>query len=740
LPKGIVQKANLLTEFLFNTGYGEKSTFCYYALTCNSPFQRRVFDYMSTSSSRAIRILLIHDTQNEAEPVTNAIRNSGQAVRSHFIASLEELDKVIEDQTWDLMLAKLNTATIDATQAVAAIQRDGMDIPMIGLIDAYNDDIIASALDMGMADVVVESSLQHLAQAVKREVASLKARRDLRSQSVSLRETEKRCQLLLESSVDAISYVHEGMHIYANPNYMELFGYLDIEDLQCTPIMDLVTASAVNELREALKGFKDGKLQHLNSIGLHADGSAFDIHMAFSAASYEGERCTQIIIRKQESSNEALEEKIREISSQDPITGLFNKSYFNEQLDKAYEQVLTQAKRQIVVHIGIANFADIKTTVGIAGTDLLLEQLAEQLRAKALPGGVFARYSDDMFAMIAPTSDLEAIQHYWQVVQKAIAEHLFEVDGKTLTVSLICGFAHMDEAGKAGNEALVQADQAYNSAVKQHKTQAYFDKSDIANLADNSILAKLEHALDHDKMRIQFQPIMSLRGDNREHYDILVRVQDKDGSEIVPDEFLPSIENSELSGKLDRWVVARSITALSAHHKRGHDTQLMIHLTAPSIQDPTFLPWVNSQLRANKLPGDGICFQITENVAHRYLKAAKAFSKGLGLLKCQLSINQFGLAENGFALTQHLDINYARIHDDLVTELVAKGQASAELADLFAEIHKHDINSIVPKIEHSEILAALWELGVNYIQGYYLQAPLDDMDYSFDSDEDEEAI
>ncbi|WP_320821576.1 EAL domain-containing protein [Reinekea sp.] len=694
---------------------------------------------MSTSSSSAIRILLIHDTQNAAEPVANAIRNSGQAVRSHFIASLDELNRVIEEQTWDLMLAKLNTATVDATEAVATIQRDGKDIPMIGLIDAYNDDIIASALDMGMADVVVESSLQHLAQAVKREVGALKARRDLRSQSVSLRETEKRCQLLLESSVDAIGYVHEGMHIYANPNYMQLFGYLDIEDLQCTPIMDLVNGPSVSGLRIALKGFKDGKVHQLNSIGQHTDGSTFDIHLAFSAASYEGERCTQVIIRKQEPNNEALEEKIRTISFQDPVTGLYNKSYFNEQLDQAYEQVLSQAKRQIVAHIGIANFVDIKVAVGLAGTDLLLKQLAAKLREKAFPDAVFARYSDDMFAMIAPTSDLEAIQQYWQTMQTAISDHLFEVDGRTLKVNLICGFAHMDEAGKAGNEALVQADQAYNNALKQHKTQAYFDKSDIANLADNSIIAKLEHALDHDGMRIQFQPIMSLRGDDREHYDILVRLRDKDGSELVPDDFLPSIENSELSGKLDRWVVARSITALSDHRKQGHNTQLMIHLTAASIQDPTFLPWVNSQLRIGKLPGDSICFQITENVAHRYLKAAKAFSKGLSLLKCQLSINQFGLAENGFALTQHLDISYARIHDDLVSELVDKGQASPALAELFTEIHRNDINSIVPKIENSEILAALWELGVNYIQGYYLQAPLDDMEYSFDSDEDEEA-
>jgi diguanylate cyclase (GGDEF)-like protein len=501
--------------------------------------------------------------------------------------------------------------------------------------------------------------------------------------------------------------------------------------------MDLVVGAEVPKLKEALKSFKDGKITELSTKGQHSEGAEIGIRMSFSSASYEGEPCTQIIIRKNSENNEALEERIKEISNQDLVTGLHNKLHFNDQLEQAYHQVLDTSKRKIVLHIGIANFVDVKNIAGVAGTDVILKQVAEQLSNHKVEKSVLARYSDDMFAAIVDSADLELVQKEMLAIQKEISDFLFDIDGKTVPVKLVCGLAHMDESCKNGNEALVQADQAYGMAIKQQQAQAYFDKSDIANLADNSVLAKVEHALDNNGMRIQFQPIMSLRGDSQEHYDILVRLKDKDGSDLSPDEFLPAIENSDLSGKLDRWVVEQSINALADHRKRGHNTQLMIHLTAASIQDPTFLPWVNSHLKNHKLPGDSICFQISENIANSYLKAAKAFSKGLSLLKCQLSVNQFGLTENGLGLTRHLDINYARIDASFVEQLINEGQASEELSELLSAIHQNDINSIVPKIENAQVLASLWELGVNYIQGYYLQAPLDDMDYNFDSDEEE---
>lgn len=693
---------------------------------------------MSLNNSNAIRILLIHDTQNDAEPLSNAIRNSGQAVRSHFIASLDELNEVIEEQSWDMMIVKLNTATIDATEAVAKIQRDGKDIPMIGIIEEYNQDIIVSALDMGISDVVVENSIQHLTQVVKREFNALMGRRELRSQRVTLKETEKRCQLLLESSVDAIGYVHEGMHIFANSVYMDMFGYDDIEELQCTPIMDLVSASEVNHLKESLRAFKEGHSAEITTEGQHSDGSTFKIRMEFSDASYEGEPCTQIIIRKNAGTSAVLEEKLKEVRSLDIVTGFHNKQYFDDLLQKTYQQVLTSGKRQIVAHIGITNFSEIKSTVSIAGTDAILKQVSEKLRdASDNQAENLARYSDDMFSAIENTHDIVSVQDYWAKIQQQVSEHLFEVDGKTVKVNLICGFAHIDESCTSGNEALVHADQAFNQALKEKKKQVYFDKSDIANLADNSIVNKIKHALEHDGLRIQFQPIMSLRGDSREHYDILTRLQDKDGGEISPIEFLPSIENSELSGKIDRWVVKKSIESLAEHLGRGHHTQIMIHLTAASIQDPTFLPWVNSELRRKNVPGNAICFQMPEKTAHNYLKAAKAFSKGLSLLKCQLSVNHFGLFENGMELTNHLDITYARVDDSFVEKMInGDTEATNQLSSLLRSIHQNDINSIVPKIENAEVLSSLWEMGVNYIQGYYLQEPLDDMAYNFESDEE----
>ena len=109
----------------------------------------------------------------------------------------------------------------------------------------------------------------------------------------------------------------------------------------------------------------------------------------------------------------------------------------------------------------------------------------------------------------------------------------------------------------------------------------------------------------------------------------------------------------------------------------------------------------------------------------------------MSLLKCQLAINRFGVAENAKQLLNHLDISYARIHSRYVKELVETGNASDKLLEVLTEIHSNDINSIVPQIEHAEVLASLWELGVNYIQGYYLQAPLDEMAYNFDDEEDE---
>ncbi len=118
-----------------------------------------------------------------------------------------------------------------AEDAAALIKRQSRDVPLILLKPGIDIDMRTSALRCGMADALPQDAEALLTLIVDRELVNLEARRQRRIAEQNLREAEKRCQLLLDSSVDAIAYVHDGMHIYANRAYSELFGYEDADDL-----------------------------------------------------------------------------------------------------------------------------------------------------------------------------------------------------------------------------------------------------------------------------------------------------------------------------------------------------------------------------------------------------------------------------------------------------------------------------------------------------------------------------
>ncbi|MDC6690158.1 EAL domain-containing protein, partial [Leclercia adecarboxylata] len=106
-----------------------------------------------------------------------------------------------------------------------------------------------------------------------------------------------------------------------------------------------------------------------------------------------------------------------------------------------------------------------------------------------------------------------------------------------------------------------------------------------ANRGD--IVAMLRQALENNSFRLLFQPIISLRGDSFEHYEVLLRLLDPQGVEVPPNEFLSAASDVGLATKIDRWVILNSIKLLADHRSKGHSTRLFLHLSAASIQDPS---------------------------------------------------------------------------------------------------------------------------------------------------------
>src|SRR5690606_22274130 len=241
---------------------------------------------------------------------------------------------------------------------------------------------------------------------VKRELAALEERRKRRVLESHLREAEQRCQLLLESSRDAIAYINDGMHIYANQSYMEFLGYDDIDELICIPVLDTLTPDSQEKYKEFMKAFaeerKDGMT--LNCTARRSDDHELNVTMSVSAATYDGEACTQIVLQPEHSDAE-LEEKLKQISSQDLLTGLYNRQYLMDALAQAIATAGKNNQTGALAYIALDNFLSMKSQVGISGADLLLGDLATLLREQAGDDVTLARLSDDAFCVMCLPCD-----------------------------------------------------------------------------------------------------------------------------------------------------------------------------------------------------------------------------------------------------------------------------------------------------------------------------------------------
>lgn len=683
---------------------------------------------------KTIRLLILEDSQNEAERLVSLFRNAGQATRVHRLTSSEDLADALQ-QTWDLLINAPTSVNLDPAEAIGAIRKQAKDIPIIQLIDGNDADAITEALALGAQGALPQGEDEWLILIAKRELANLEERRARRSAELALREAEKRCQLLLDSSVDAIAYVHDGMHIYANRAYLDLFGYEDVDELEGTPMIDLIASCDQGEFKGFLKNYQS--LQGSAELvcgGIRADGGNFKARMHFSPASYDGEPCIQVVIRA-ESDNAELE-KLREISSQDLVTGLYNRNHFLGSLDAAIERAVNAGQRSSLAYIRVDRFASLQAEIGLGDSDRLLAELAQLLREQFKETAELARFGDDAFAVLAPETTPQQLEQPLTKLLRKVEGHLFEIGGRTVQTSLSIGAAALDEQTAKARDVIDRAHRCAEELTDGNALSIYNPADELAAAASRgNVLAMLQQALEKNSFRLLFQPIISLRGDSHEHYEVLLRLLDPQGVEVPPAEFLGAAKEAGLATRIDRWVLLNSIKLLAEHRSKGHSTRLFAHLSSASLQDPSLLSWLGVALKASRLPPDSLVFQLDENDAVAYLKQAKALNQGLTGLGCRIALNQFGCVLNPFNTLKHLDAEFVKI-DGSYTQDLSRQENQEALKQLLADLHEQNKQTIVPFVDSATVLATLWQAGVGYIQGQYLQGPSQSMDYDFSSDDE----
>lgn len=688
------------------------------------------------NEKKTIRLLILEDSQNEAERLVSLFRNAGRATRVHRITSSDDLNDALQ-QSWDLLIAAPESSAMAPGEALASIRRQAKDIPFLQLVAGNDTDDVTEALALGAQDAVPQGEDERLVLVANRELSNLEERRARRAAEVALREAEKRCQLLLDSSVDAITYVHDGMHIYANRAYVDLFGYEDADELEGLPMIDLIASADQATFKDFLKGYQnhEGNTE-LRCGGIKVDGAGFNARMTFSPATYDGEPCIQVVIRA-DSDNSELEEKLREVSSQDLVTGLYNRAHFLDLMDAAVERAITAGQPATFAYLQLDRAQNLQLTLGIANIDLLLADLARLLREHFAVSAQLGRFSDDAFSVLVPGQTPEQSKPQFDSLLKSVEGHLFDIHGRTAQLTLSIGCAGLDEKTSKTQDVIERAHRcADDIAQKTGNGVKLYDPADELAAAANrgDLLAIVQQALEKNSFRLLFQPIISLRGDSHEHYEVLLRLINPQGEEVPAADFLNAAKAGGLSERIDRWVLLNSIKLLAEHRAKGHSTKLFVHLSAPSLQDAGLLPWLNVALKAARLPADSLILQISEQDAVAHLKQAKAVSQGLAELHCQVALGQFGCALNPFNTLKHMNVDFVKVDGSYVQDL-SRPENQDTLKTLMASLHAQAKLTIVPMVESASALATLWQAGANYIQGRYLQGPSQAMDYDFSSEE-----
>lgn len=674
-----------------------------------------------------IRLLMVEDSLDDAEQIVSVLRNGGIAVRPVRAENAEHLAQQLQSQPFDLVVVNPASKTMTIKGAAEAISKSGKDVPLVVLIAGATDETILNPYRDGATAVAIRGKPEHVHRVFRREFDNVNTRRHVRRLEASLRESERRCEALLDSSRDPICFVHEGMHVRANKAYLEMFGFEDFEEIEGTTLLDMIAPEHAPGFKDLLKRLSKGEKPpvKLEIKGQKSDGAQFDAVMEFTEATYEGEPCQQITFRQNIGGTLAD-------ADTDIVTGLFTRSRLLKELDHVVAEAASGKSDLALMMIEPDNFKSLLDTIGIGSADLLLADMAGVLREFTDDNDPVGRLSDTTFAILFKRDSHDETARRAEAMRKRFEDKLFELANKSLSLTVSIATVMIGEKianadailGQATNK--LKAAQAAGGNRVESFDPAAQDKADAE--AERSRLDEIRHALKNNGFILFYQPIISLHGADGEFYEILVRMHGAQG-EILPSGFFPIAERNNLLPAVDRWVVASAVRSLAERERAGHRTTFFVKLSPQSLDDPTLLPWIAEHLKQNRVRGDALVFEMPESKVLTNMKPVRQFVKGLEQLHCAFALEQFGSGLNSFQLLKHVDAKYLKLDRTFMAELPKSKENQAKIKELCDQAHHLGKLTVAEFVEDAASMSILFTFGVNFVQGNFLQEPEKIMTY-----------
>ncbi|MEA5444520.1 EAL domain-containing protein [Gammaproteobacteria bacterium AB-CW1] len=673
--------------------------------------------------------IVLTQSQDDAEVLNRLLRNAGHAVRPKWISRFEDLEKELRAEEPDLIVSYTKGAGAGLSKVIELRDKHAPLVPVIAISEEASEEAVAKAIQTGARDLVSLDKTERLVAVVSRELEVLGQARALHEARKQLREYEERFEGILEDSADALAYIQEGIHVSANPAYIELFGYEDADDVEGMPVMDFFSKESQADIRKILKQTLKGKppTEALTLKGRKADGGEVELTVEVRGLEMDGEPAVELAIRSEGGDPEAYERQLAELERRDSLTGLFNRNYFNQILTQRFESRQDDDKARTLLVVQPDKFDSVRERIGVVASDDVLKGLAEIIRNHAEDGDFPARLENASFAVMLERGNLAAVKSWAESLNQAIAKHVFEAGGQSTAMTATIGISEMSELIETADgllstalEAVAQGGKAGGGKVIVYEPP---ETDAEGQLSDHAWAKRIRAGVEQDLFQLVYQPIADLTGGDSDLSDILVQLRDEEGEEFQAHDFMPAAERQRLVGLVDHWVIDHSLKVLKERMEKGQPGRFFLRVSHQTLADPKLVKWILGKVKQSDTLAKHVVFEISEHSLDKRLKEGKAFAAEARDLGCGVAVEHFGIGLNSMQTLSHMDMDFLKIDGSFMQGIDSDDAKREQVEQFIAAAKERDITTVAERVEDANTMAVLFQLGVAYIQGNYVQEP-----------------
>ncbi|MEM5480571.1 EAL domain-containing protein [Pseudoalteromonas fuliginea] len=533
-------------------------------------------------------------------------------------------------------------------------------------------------------------------------------------------------RILLHLNTVVLELDQLGKIRFINPAWETLSGHGVKPTLQ-KPL----TAFCINECQEKLQNticdiLGGGENQQQVEIKLqHKNGTQIWVECRFQLIKNSRNTATITATIDNIHERKQAELQLRHLAHHDPLTGLHNRYYFDQQLNRICQPKHTfDDIEHAIIYIDLDHFKIINDSKGHHQGDIVLKEVAQLFKDNIGDEHLVCRIGGDEFAVILTNMNLLEAHLVAESVCIAIEQHTFKSEDQVYTISCSIGLAQITSKNCDPNECLKQADIALYIAKNLGRNLVHcYSKEDSQNKTLQTGLEwghEIRQALQQDNIELHYQPIWDFKQSKVAYFEVLLRLKLNDKL-VYPNQFIPSLEMLNDTFLMDQCVIRNTLACVEKHPELN---QVAINLSAQSFLDERLLPLIESSLEKYQVSPTRIIFEITESASINNLKATRKMIEKLNSLGCHFSIDDFGTGFSTFNYLKQLPAQHVKIDGSFVRDML-NDPIDLALVKAINDISRSlDKRSVAEYVENKDIFFALKEIGVDYGQGYFIARPM----------------